>query len=160
VFARAVRATSYFHSTEPGTGRAVERVEPISAADAQRLFGAAKRAKMQLRDDGMYVFVVGSPIGYTRVEIEVRQPQGDEGEWTEIDEEYAGTVQSLIDDGYTREEARASAEDNIRETYGDEVLLWKPRHQRRRRESSGARRKSAAQLDADIAEVLANGEGR
>ena len=60
-------------------------------------------------------------------------------EWKEIDDEYAGAVQSLIDDGYTRDEARASAEDNIRETYDDEVLLWRPKHERRARE---ARRKA------------------
>ena len=60
-------------------------------------------------------------------------------EWNEIDDEYAGTVQSLIDDGYTRDEARASAEDNIRETYDDEVVLWRPKHERRARE---ARRKA------------------
>ena len=56
-------------------------------------------------------------------------------EWSEIDDEYAGTVQSLIDDGYTRDEARASAEDNIRETHDDEVVLWRPKHERRAKEA-------------------------
>ena len=56
-------------------------------------------------------------------------------EWGEIDDEYASTVQSLIDDGYTRDEARASAEDNIRETYDDAVVLWRPKHERRAREA-------------------------
>lgn len=52
-------------------------------------------------------------------------------EWRKIDEEYAGTVQSLIDDDYSPEDARASAEENIRETYGEQVRLWDPRLRRR-----------------------------
>ena len=57
-------------------------------------------------------------------------------EWAEIDEEYAGTVQSLIDDGYTREEARASAEENILQTY-PEAVNWRPKHRRKANELKG-----------------------
>ena len=46
VFERATRATSYFHSFAPGTGRAIEHVEPISIADARQLFAEYKRAKL------------------------------------------------------------------------------------------------------------------
>lgn len=59
-------------------------------------------------------------------------------EWAEIDEEYAGTVQSLIDDGYSKEDARASAEENIRQTYVDEnILRWAPKHERKARGLEG-----------------------
>ena len=69
VFARATRATSHFYSTDPGTGRPIHRVESISIADARRLFADNKQAKMKDRSDGTYVFVIGTPIGYERVEI-------------------------------------------------------------------------------------------
>jgi hypothetical protein len=73
VFARAARATTHFHSFVPGTARDVESVEPISVEEARRMFDDHRRAKMVRRDDGAFVFVVGTPIGTTRVEIETRE---------------------------------------------------------------------------------------
>lgn len=69
VFARATSATSHFYSTDPETGRPIHLVETISVADARRLFANNKRLKMQEQPDGLYVFVIGTPIGYERVEI-------------------------------------------------------------------------------------------
>lgn len=71
VFARAVHATSHFYSTDPRTGRAIERVETISPEQARELFVTYKRAKMRRRDETTFVFVVGTSIGYERIEIEV-----------------------------------------------------------------------------------------
>jgi hypothetical protein len=78
---------------------------------------------------------IAAALSKTKSSGPSKDPTEDEA-WAEIDSEYAGTVQSLIDDGYSREDARASAEDNIRETYGEEVVLWLPKHERRRRASA------------------------
>jgi hypothetical protein len=69
VFAHATRATSHFYSNDPETGRPIHRVEEISIADARRLFADNKRSQMKDLSDGTYVFVIGTPIGYERVEL-------------------------------------------------------------------------------------------
>ncbi|HSX23405.1 MAG TPA: hypothetical protein VLE97_11580 [Gaiellaceae bacterium] len=111
------------------------RVEKWSAPHTDRTFASLQSAL----DD----WERGQPKTAAQLDAEIAEalakpaePVGHEpDEWKEIDDEYAGTVQSLIDDGYTRDDARASAEDNIRETYGEDVVLWRPKHERRAREA-------------------------
>lgn len=70
VFDHATGALSHFHSTEPGTGRPIERVDRISAARAREQFDASPRSKMRRRPDGVYFFIISTPIGYERIELE------------------------------------------------------------------------------------------
>lgn len=70
VFDHATGALSHFHSTEPGTGRPIERVDRISAARAREQFDAAPQSKMRRRPDGVYFFIISTPIGYERIELE------------------------------------------------------------------------------------------
>src|SRR5271154_4745217 len=116
VFDRAARATRRFHSFEPGTARDVKSVEPISVAETRRMFEEHKRVKMQRRDDGMYIFVIGTPIGYTRVEIEARGTHsgGVMGKKTSTKESALETVRRLMrSSGFDEEETYGGAENQL-----------------------------------------------
>ena len=106
----------------PHTDRTFQSLQSAVSAWARSAQPLEKKTAAQL--DAEIADVLAKPAHATKSD-----------EWAEIDAEYAGTVQSLIDDGYTREDARASAEDNIRETYGEAVVLWRPKHERRAREA-------------------------
>jgi hypothetical protein len=116
------------------------RVEKWSAPHADRTFVSLQSA---LNDWARRGASSGERKAAAQLDAEIAEAlarpaharRSEPDEWAEIDDEYAGTVQSLIDDGYSREEARASAEDNIRETYGETVVLWRPKHERRAREA-------------------------
>lgn len=69
VFARTAGAISHFSSTTPGTGRPIATTERISTSEARDRFDQAPRAKMQRRADGVYFFVIGTPVGYERIEL-------------------------------------------------------------------------------------------
>lgn len=71
VFAQAVRAMRYFISSDPKTGREIQTKSSISPNGAKKLFDENKRASLIQRADGVFVFVIGSPIGYERIEIEI-----------------------------------------------------------------------------------------
>jgi hypothetical protein len=60
-------ATRIYHRAYSGE----DEIEEISADQAAALFEKNKRAKMERRSDGVYVFVIGDPYGYERVEIDV-----------------------------------------------------------------------------------------
>ena len=73
IFDRATTATRIFYSYSP-RGTYLSSMERITVAEAQASFDAQRgnrRVRMGLRPDGIYVFVIGTQVGYERIEIEV-----------------------------------------------------------------------------------------
>jgi len=69
--ATTVVSETTIHSTDPRTGSRIDTVEHIPITYARELFDQNKRAKMSKRSDGVFVFVIGTAIGYERIEVEI-----------------------------------------------------------------------------------------
>ena len=67
IFDRALTVTRIYHRAFTGE----EEIEEISVDKAVRIFDVNRHVKMSRRSDGVYVFVIGDPYGYERIEIEV-----------------------------------------------------------------------------------------
>lgn len=67
IFDRAVTLTRVQHDEFTGE----DTTTIITADEAAALFTKHTQAKMRLRGDGVYAFVMRHPQGYERVEIEV-----------------------------------------------------------------------------------------
>jgi hypothetical protein len=66
VFDKALVITRVVHIAFEGT----DEVTRISIDEAQVLFDQNPDAQLAYRPDGVYVFIVPNPDGYTRVEID------------------------------------------------------------------------------------------